>query len=106
MKTKFVAATVVALATLTSAGAFAQTQNHLYGEAALVAPAAPVTSTLSRADVNAAYLQARRNGELAASSEGAFASAPATGSAVSRADVRAQAVGWAKAHQADGSNAS
>ena len=103
MKTKFVAATVVALAGLSSAGAFAQTTP--YGEYALVVAPVASTSTLSRADVRADYLQARQNGQVAVSNEGAIAFAPVASSNVTRAEVRAQAIGWAKAHQADGSNA-
>jgi hypothetical protein len=103
MKSKFVAATILALAGLSSAGAFAQ--NAQYGEAALVVAPVASTSSLTRAQVSADYLQARRNGALAVSNEGAIAFAPAASSDVSRAEVHAQAILWAKAHQADGGNA-
>ncbi|MDB5967070.1 MAG: hypothetical protein JWQ72_3570 [Polaromonas sp.] len=91
MNKKFATAAVVALAALTSAGAFAQSQNHLYGEAALVAAPATTTSGLTRAQVQADYLQARRSGTLAVSQEGAFAAAPAEASSVTRAAVRDEA---------------
>jgi hypothetical protein len=106
MKSKFVAVTILALASLSSAGAFAQTvQNRLEGEAAVAVRFEPSSSNLTRAQVNADYLQARLNGQVAASNEGAIAFTPAANSDVTRAEVRAKAVIWAKAHQADGGNA-
>jgi hypothetical protein len=86
---KFVAAAVVALAGLASTGAFAQ--NAQYGEAALVVAPQAFTSDVSRAQVNAAYLQARQNGAVAVSQEAAFANAPASVNERTRAEVREEA---------------
>jgi hypothetical protein len=86
---KFVAAAVVALAGLASTGAFAQ--NAQYGEAALVVAADASTSNVSRAQVNAAYLQARQNGAVAVSQEAVFANAPASANLLTRAAVREEA---------------
>lgn len=86
---KFVAAAVVALAGLSSAGAFAQ--NAQYGEAALVVPPVVSSSNVTRAQIESAYLQARENGTMAVSQEAAFGSAPATTSTLTRAEMRAEA---------------
>ena len=107
MKSKFVVATVVALAGLTSVGAFAQTaQNRLDGEASTAVRFELSTSDLTRAQVNAEYLQARKSGALPLSSEGNFVAAPAGQSTLTRAAVREQAASWAKANEVDGRNAS
>ena len=101
MNSKFIASAVVAIAALTGASAFAQTS--LSGEAA-TAVVFPITaSNVTRAQVQAEYLQARKGGNVAVSNETAFAVAPATVSGVTRAEVRAEA---AKAHQLDGRIAS
>ena len=101
MNSKFIASAVVAIAALTGASAFAQTS--LSGEAA-TAVVFPITaSNVTRAQVQAEYLQARKDGNVAVSNETAFAVAPATVSGVTRAEVRADA---AKAHQLDGRIAS
>jgi hypothetical protein len=89
MKTKFIAATVIAFAATSSVGAFAMT--HQYGEAALVAGPDTSTSTVSRSQVQADYLQARRNGALPASNEAALTTAPAATGKVTRSEVRTQA---------------
>ena len=101
MNSKFIASTVVAIAALTGANAFAQ--GNLSGEAAYVVPAPTTTSNVTRTQVQADYLQARKDGNVAVSNEAAFAVAPATVSGVTRAEVRADA---AKAHQLDGRIAS
>ena len=101
MNSKFIASTVVAIAALTGASAFAQTS--LSGEAA-TAVIFPITaSNVTHAQVQAEYLQARQAGNVAVSSEAAFAAAPVATSEVTRAEVRADA---AKAHQLDGRVAS
>ena len=97
MNTKFIASAIIAVAAMTGASAFAQ--NRLYGEAALVVAPTASTSTLTRAQVDAAYIQARQNGAVAVSQEAAFAPAVAGKSVVSRAQVMAEAV---QAAQLDG----
>lgn len=102
MNTKFIATTVFAIAAMSGASAFAQ--NNLYGEAALVIPPVASTSNVTRAQVQAEYLQARQKGELPVSPEAAFAAAPAAPSTVTRAEVRAQAIVAAHAAQATGNS--
>ena len=92
MNSKFIASTVVAIAALTGANAFAQ--GNLSGEAAYVVPAPTSTSNVTRTQVQAEYLQARKNGNVAVSNEAAFAPAMASPSTVSRAEVRAEASHW------------
>ena len=101
MNTKFIAATVVALAGLTSIGAFAQTAP--YGEYALVVAPVAMTSKVTRAQVQAEYLQARQSKQVAASNEGAIVFAPVARSIAMRSEVRADAV---KARQEDGRSVS
>ena len=103
MTTKFVAATVVALAAMSSAGAFAQT--HQYGEAALVIEPVALTSNLTRSQVQADYLQARQTGALPSSEEAAFVNMPIA-SALARSDVRSEAAMAARKSQEDGRNGS
>ena len=92
MNSKFIASTVVAIAALTGASAFAQTS--LSGEAA-TAVVFPITaSNVTRAQVQAEYLQARQAGNVAVSDEAAFAPVMASPSTVSRAEVRAEASHW------------
>ena len=103
MKSKFIAATVVTLAALTSAGAFAQSsQNHLYGEAALVVPPAASGSSVARGEIANDYANARQNGEAAAYHERAVVRSSAASSPVSRQAVRSEAAVWARAHQTEG----
>ena len=101
MNSKFIASTVVAIAALTGASAFAQ--GNLSGEAAYVIAPVTTASNTTRAQVQADYLQARQSGNVAVSNEGAFVVAPVTATGVTRAEVRADAV---KAHQVDGRIAS
>ena len=102
MNSKFIASTVIAIAALTGANAFAQTT--LSGEAAYVVPApATTTSSVTRTQVQAEYLQARKDGNVAVSNEAVFAVAPAAMSVLSRSEVSAEAT---KAHQLDGRTAS
>ncbi|MES2398849.1 MAG: hypothetical protein V4573_02590 [Pseudomonadota bacterium] len=89
MKTKLIAATVLAFSAMSAIPAFAMT--HLYGEAALVVMPAVTASTLSRADVRADYLSARQHGALATSNEGAFAAQSAKQTSLTRSEVRSQA---------------
>lgn len=110
MNTKFAATAVLAIATLTSAGAFAQSQNqnqnHLYGEAAQAIRFDTGAGQLSRADVRADYVQARKNGLLALNPEAGLVQAAGAATSTTRAEVRAQAMGWAKAHRTEAQSAS
>ena len=96
MNSKLIASTVVAIAALTGANAFAQ--GNVAGEAAYVVPAPTFTSNTTRVQVQAEYLQARQAGNVAISNEGAFAAAQPAASAVSRAAVRAETAAWVKTH--------
>lgn len=87
MKTKLVAATVLAFSAIGSASAM----THLYGEAAQVVMPAVTSSALTRMDVQADYLRARQQGEVAVSNEGAFAKSASTTTRLTRSEVRAQA---------------
>ena len=91
MNSKFIASAVVALAAMGSSGAFAQSQNHLYGEAALAINPVATASNVSRAEVTGQYLQARQAGALPVSQEAAFAAAPAAPTTLTRAEVREEA---------------
>lgn len=106
MNTKFVAATVVALASFAGASAFAQGQNHLYGEAAQAVPPAAFSSSLSRSELHNDYLNARQNGEVAVSNKAAFAASAATPGLVSREVVRSEAAASAHAHRSEGRSVS
>lgn len=97
MNSKLIASTVIALSALTGASAFAQTS--LSGEAALAIRPVLSSSNVTRAQVQAEYLQARQSGAVAVSQEGAFAAAPAAASSVTRAAVRNEAVISAHAAQ-------
>ena len=100
MNSKFIASTVIALSALTGASAFAQTsQSNLPGEAALAIRAVASSSNVTRAQVQADYLNARQSGAVAVSQEGAFAAASAAPSSVTRAEVRNDAVLSARAAQ-------
>jgi Domain of unknown function (DUF4148) len=95
MKTKLIAATVVALAAMSGASAFAQSYKDNF----------PVTmsSNVTRAQVQADFLQARKEGTLPQVGEAAqYAEAKApVASTATRAEVRALAIQSAKARQAD-----
>ena len=103
MNTKFVAATVVALAAMSSAGAFAQSRQS--GEAALVIEPVALTSNLTRSQVQADYLQARQTGALPSSEEAAFVNMPIA-STLARSAVRSEAAMAARKSQEDGRSGS
>ena len=67
MNSKFIASAVVAIAALTGASAFAQ--SSLSGEAATAVTFPITASNVTRAQVQAAYLQARQAGNVAVSNE-------------------------------------
>lgn len=89
MKSSFIATAVLAFAALGSVNAFAAEQN---GEAAAAIRFSPSTSLVSRADVKADYLNARKAGALSVSNEGAFAPVVQTAPIVTRAQIRIEAV--------------
>lgn len=103
MNSKLIASAVVAIAALTGTNAFAQGNGT--GEAAYVVPAPTFSSSTTRAQVQAEYLQARQAGDVAISNEAAFASVKPAASVANRADVRAEAAQWVKNHNT-GSDAS
>ena len=97
MNSKLIASAVVALAALSGANAFAQVNTA--GEATYFAPEV-TTSNISRAQVQAEYLQALRSGDVAPSNEVTFVPTVISASATSRAEVRAEAATWVKTHTA------
>lgn len=106
MNSKFIASTVVAIAALTGASAFAQ--SSLSGEAAAAVIFPITTSNLTRAQVQAEYILASQSGNVALSNEGGFvpaAPAMSASSTLTRAAVRAEAAAWVKTHNT-GSEAS
>jgi hypothetical protein len=97
-------ATVVALAALTGSSAFAQNaQTHLFSEADVAIRPVLSSSNVTRAQVQAEYLQARKSGALPISHESFFVAVPAEASTVTRAEVRSEAVAAAHAHLTEGS---
>lgn len=89
MKTKLISAAVIAIAALGSVNAFAM--NRLEGEAATKLPPIDYTSNVSRAQVLADVLQARKDGTLPINSEVSLVVVPATSQSVTRAEIRLQA---------------
>lgn len=120
MKTKFIAATVVALAAMSSVSAFAQDRANApvkysgtlssqsgAGDIFRLAYANNPQSTLTRAQVQAEYLQAQKDGTLPFVNEAgnpvnhAKAPAPASTQTLTRAEVRSEALAFNKLHRAD-----
>lgn len=86
MNTKIIAATVVALASLTSVSAFATGNQDFF-------PATTTSSTTTRAQVQADYFKALENGSLAVGTDGAYiGTARASNNGLTRKEVRAEAV--------------
>ena len=93
MNTKFIASTLIALASVASTAAFANEYD------AASQPERMITSTLSRAQVQADYLKAAKEGTLQAVGEGAdVAVQTAANSNLKRADVKAETIQWVRAH--------
>jgi Domain of unknown function (DUF4148) len=93
MKTKFVVASVVALAAMSGMSA-------AFAENEYMPKPIDLTSNTTRAQVRAEYLQARKDGTLpqmgdAGNVIGVKAPQATT---LTRAEVRAQAIEWAKTH--------
>ncbi len=89
MNTKFIASSLIAVAALASSAAFA--------EDASGSRAAPIVSTFSRAEVQAAYFKAVKEGSLPAVAEAGDVTVQAANSGVTRTEVKEQAVQWAHA---------
>lgn len=107
MKTKLIAATVVALAAVSGASAFAATRS---GNAGVYIPTPfGEISTVTRAQVQEDTVQARKEGTLQSNSDSAAIRStdsvaiaqPAVASVVSRSEVRAETSQWAMSHQAN-----
>lgn len=89
MNSKLIAAAVVAIAALSSASAFAES-NSQYAEPAEFANNSAYTSLVTRAQVRAEYLEARQNGTLAVTQEFDVNPAKDSVSTLSRAQVRSE----------------
>ncbi len=86
MNTKIIAATVVALASLTSVSAFARDSQDFFQVNA-------TNSTTTRAQVQADYFKAQKAGTLATGTDGAFiGTTQSAKSGLTRTEVHAQAV--------------
>ena len=90
MKSTFIATAVLAFAALGSVNASAMAQQN--GEANAAIRPVLSASVVTRAAVQADYLNARKVGALSVSNEGAFATATQTTSTVSRDQIRIEAV--------------
>ena len=90
MKSTFIATAVLAFTALGSINAFAAAEQN--GEAALAIKPVLSASVVTRAAVQADYLNARKVGVLSISNEGAFAPIAQTGSTVARDQIRIEAV--------------
>jgi Domain of unknown function (DUF4148) len=99
MNSKLIASTVVAIAALAGTSAFAQSSLGIYSESGYATP--NTSSNVTRAQVQAEYLQARNSGSLPVSLEGGVIAAQTSPSRVTRAEVVAQTVQWAKAHSGE-----
>ena len=92
MNTKFIASTLIALASVASFAAFANEYD------AASQPERMITSTLSRAQVQADYLKAAKAGTLQAVGEGADFTVQTADSSLSRTDVKTETIQWVRAH--------
>ncbi|WP_295952903.1 DUF4148 domain-containing protein [Rhodoferax sp.] len=84
--TKFVAASMIALASVAATSAFADSYDREYSQVA----SSP--STVTRAQVKAELLAAQKDGSLAAVNDNDYPVITATGSAKTRAQVRAELI--------------
>lgn len=92
MNTKFIASTLIALASVASSAAFANEYD------ASNQPERLITSQLSRTEVQADYLKAAKEGTLQAVGEGADFAVKTTDSTLSRAEVKAETIQWVRVH--------
>ncbi len=94
MSTKLLASTVIALAAFSGVSAFAQVDSDRSTQSPM-----GVTSNTSRMQVKADFVQERQASKLMGVSETATATPEANApSTVTRAEVRAQAIEFAKTH--------
>ena len=91
MNTKFIASSLIAVAAFASSAAFADEVDSR------IAPAT-VASQFTRAEVQADYIKAAKEGTLPVLAETVAVIAPLN-TGVTRAEVKAQAVQWAHAPQ-------
>ena len=89
MNTKFIASSLIAVAAFASSAAFADTQSDSHP--------APIVSTFSRAEVQAEYLKAAKEGTLPVLADASAGTTKTFTSNFSRTDVKAQAIEWAHA---------
>ena len=88
MNTKFIASSLIAVAALASSAAFADEVDSR---------TAPVVSQFSHAEVQADYYKAVKEGTLPVLADAAAVTSSTINSGVTRAEVKAQAVQWARA---------
>ncbi len=89
MNSKFIATAVVTLAALSSASAFAASSSN-YAEPAEFAYNPATVSSLTRAQVQTEYLQARKDGTLVLGQEFDVNPSKGFGTTVTRAQVKAE----------------
>ena len=89
MNSKFIATAVIALAAMSSASAFAASSSQ-YAEPAEFARTDMTNSSLIRAQVQADYLAARKNGKLVMGQEADIKPSNDSKSTVSRAQVKSE----------------
>jgi hypothetical protein len=88
MNTKFIASSLIAVAALASSAAFADEVDSR---------PAPVVSQFSRAEVQADYFKAVKEGSLPVLAEAGTSTPSTSNSGISRAEIKAQAIQWAHA---------
>ena len=98
MNSKFIAAAVVTFAALSSASAFAATSSQ-YSEPAEFARTSATTSSITRAQVTAEYLQARKNGTLVMGQESDVNPSKDSASVLTRAQVQSAVLASGSAQQ-------
>ena len=88
MNTKFIASTLIAVAALASSAAFADEVDSR---------SAPFVSQFSRAEVQADYFKAVKEGTLPVLADAVGVTSSTINTGLTRAEVKAQAVQWAHA---------
>ena len=98
MNSKFLAAAVITFAALSSASAFAASSSQ-YAEPAEFARTGMTNSSLTRAQVQADYLTARKNGKLVMGQEFDIKPSNDSKSTMSRAQVKSETTATLSADQ-------
>ena len=98
MNSKFIAAAVVTFSVLSSASAFAASSSQ-YSEPAEFSRTSVTTSSVTRAQVNAEYLQARKNGTLVIGQESDVNPSKDSASVLTRAQVKSAVLAASTAQQ-------